>query len=73
MPKSNHKSDKELTLAADDKKVAGIAGGIAEYYNLSPVWVRIVGIVFIVLSGIIPGLLIYFIIATAIRRGESKN
>ncbi len=63
---------RNLTLAADDKKVAGIAGGIAEYYNLSPVWVRIVGIVIIVLSGIIPGLLIYFIIATAIRRGESK-
>lgn len=73
MPKSNNKSDKDLTLATDDKKVAGIAGGIAEYYNLSPVWVRIVGVIFIVLSGIIPGLLIYFIIATAIRRGESKN
>ena len=73
MPKNNHKSNNELTLSTDDKKASGVAGGIAEYYNLSPVWVRIVGVIFIVLSGIIPGLLIYFIIATAIRRGESKN
>ena len=73
MPKSNHKSDKELTLSIEDKKASGVAGGIAEYYKLSPVWVRIVGVILIVLSGIIPGLLIYFIIATAIRRGESKN
>jgi phage shock protein C len=73
MPRNSTKSEKELSLSSEDKKVAGIAGGIAEYYNLSPVWVRIVGIVFIVLSGIIPGLLIYFIIATAIRRGESNN
>jgi phage shock protein PspC (stress-responsive transcriptional regulator) len=69
------KSTKEpdITLSEDDRHLAGVAGGIADYYKLSPTWVRIVGIVFIVLSGVIPGLIIYFVLAAAIKHGDNKS
>ncbi len=56
---------KELTLSKD-KKLMGVAGGIAEYFDADPAWVRIIALVFIILTGVIPGLIIYFIIGSVI-------
>ncbi|MBI2797722.1 PspC domain-containing protein [Candidatus Saccharibacteria bacterium] len=70
MPK---KKEAQLELSKSDKKATGLSGGIAEYYQLSPVWVRIVAVIFIVLTGIIPGLIIYFLISAAIKQGESAE
>ncbi len=56
---------KELTLSKD-KKLMGVAGGIAEYFDMDPAWVRIIALVFIILTGVIPGLIIYFIIGAVI-------
>lgn len=53
------KKTPELQLNTKDAKVAGVASGIAEYYHQDPAWVRLLGVVFIILSGIIPGLIIY--------------
>jgi phage shock protein PspC (stress-responsive transcriptional regulator) len=64
MPKKKP-SKKELTLSKD-KKLLGVAGGIAEYFDTDPAWVRIIALVFIVLTGIIPGFIIYFIIGSVI-------
>lgn len=58
MPKKTKKTP-ELQLNTKDAKVAGVASGIAEYYHQDPAWVRLLGVVFIILSGIIPGLIIY--------------
>ena len=46
--------------------------GIAEYFDTDPALVRIIALIFIVVTGIIPGLIIYFIIAKAIMP-EAKN
>lgn len=62
---------KVLTLS-QDKKISGVAGGIAEYFDTDPALVRIIALIFIVVTGIIPGLIIYFIIAKAIMP-EAKN
>ena len=56
---------KELTLSKD-KKLLGVAGGIAEYFDTDPAWIRIIALVFIVITGIVPGLIIYFIIGSVI-------
>lgn len=65
MPTKKTTSKKELTLSKD-KKLMGVAGGVAEYFDTDPAWVRIISLVFIVLTGIIPGIIIYFIIGSVI-------
>ena len=63
---------KELTLSKD-KKALGVAGGIAEYFETDPAWVRIIALIFIIATGLIPGLIVYFIIGKAIiPEGKKK-
>ncbi len=59
------KSKKTLTLSKD-KKLLGVAGGVAEYFDIDKAWARIIALLFIVFSGIIPGLILYFIIGSVI-------
>ena len=56
---------KELTLSKD-KKILGVAGGIAEYFDTDPAWIRIVALILIISTGVIPGLIVYYIIGKAI-------
>jgi phage shock protein PspC (stress-responsive transcriptional regulator) len=57
--------NKHLKLSKD-KKLLGVAGGIAEYFNLDKSLVRIIALILIVTAGIIPGFIIYFIIGSVI-------
>jgi phage shock protein C len=57
--------NKHLKLSKD-KKLLGVAGGIAEYFNLDKSLVRIIALILIVMAGIIPGFIIYFIIGSVI-------
>jgi len=57
--------NKHLKLSKD-KKLLGVAGGIAEYFSIDKSLVRIIALIFIVMSGIIPGFIIYFIIGSVI-------
>ena len=59
-PQNNH-----LKLSKD-KKLLGLVGGIAEYFSLDKSLLRIIALIVIVMSGIIPGFIIYFIIASVI-------
>ncbi len=59
------KSKKTLTLSKD-KKLLGVAGGVAEYFDIDKAWARIIALLVIVFSGIIPGLILYFIIGSVI-------
>jgi phage shock protein PspC (stress-responsive transcriptional regulator) len=50
---------RRLTRSADDKMVAGVCAGIAEYFGWSPLRVRIVYVVGSIISAAFPGLFIY--------------
>ena len=52
---------KKLYRSRADKKIAGVCGGLAEYFNIDPVIVRI-GFVILLLPGGFPGLLPYIIL-----------
>jgi phage shock protein C len=41
---------------------AGVAAGLAEYFNLDPTLVRVLFALFVVVSGFIPALLVYLIL-----------
>ena len=53
--------DKKLYKSKVDKKVAGVCGGVAEYFEIDPTIVRLVAVVLILGWG--SGLLAYIIAA----------
>ncbi|MFC1564325.1 PspC domain-containing protein [candidate division KSB1 bacterium] len=67
-PKAEAKPRQQGTLYRSrvDRKIAGVCGGLGEYFNIDPTIVRIVMVVFILFSQIFPGLIIYFIMAVVI-------
>ncbi|MBR6206635.1 MAG: PspC domain-containing protein [Oscillospiraceae bacterium] len=52
---------KRLTKSSADRKLAGVCGGIAEYFDIDPTIVRIAWVLFCCLGG--SGLLAYIICA----------
>ena len=52
---------KKLTKSSADRKLAGVCGGIAEYFEIDPTIVRIAWVLFCCLGG--SGLLAYIICA----------
>lgn len=38
---------KRLTLSSTDKKIAGVCGGIAEYFEVDPVLIRIIWLILV--------------------------
>lgn len=52
---------KRLTRSADDKRIAGVLGGLAEYFDVDPVLVRLLFVLATVFSGIVPGILGYIL------------
>ena len=51
---------RRLTRSMTDKMIAGVCGGIADYFDIDPTLVRI-GFVVLALAGIFPGVLAYII------------
>lgn len=49
-----------LYRSRDDKIVAGVCGGIAEYFKIDPVLVRVLWLVFTLMGG--AGVLLYIIL-----------
>ncbi len=72
-----HKSKKqrtEIKLSKKDVKFTGVTGGIAEYYKQDPAWVRVGAVVLIILTGIVPGLLIYSVFYLLMKKtSEGKK
>lgn len=54
-------SGKKLYKSSTDKKLAGVCGGIAEYFNIDATLVRLGWVIFSLLGG--SGLLAYIIAA----------
>ncbi len=57
---------KTLYRSLQNKQVAGVIGGLAEYLDQDASMLRLVAILVIVFSGFMPGLLAYFIAAAVI-------
>lgn len=50
---------RRLYRSRQDRKIAGICGGLADYFRVDPVWIRIIFLVFLFLGG--SALLVYII------------
>ncbi len=59
---------KRLFLSTEDKKLTGLCGGIAAYFDADPSLVRLAWIIFTALTGIMPGIIAYIIASIVIPR-----
>ena len=55
-----------LRRRRDGEKFAGVCGGLAEYFDLDPTLVRVVYLVATFFTGIVPGIILYVILALVI-------
>jgi phage shock protein C len=64
---------KRLVLNQHDRKITGLCAGLADYFDVDVTIVRLIVLIGTVMTGVVPGVLIY-IIASAItpKQGEVK-
>ena len=51
---------------SSDKQLAGVCGGIGEYFDIDPTLIRLAWIILTILTGIMPGIIGYVIAAMVI-------
>lgn len=61
---------KKLMRSRKDKMIAGVCGGIAEYFNQDPTLVRIIYVLVSIFSIAFPGILVYIILWLVIPESE---
>ena len=52
-----------LTKSSSDRMIAGVCGGLAEYFDIDPTLVRVGYVLLSVVSAGFPGILVYIILA----------
>ena len=53
----------------DDRIIAGVAGGLADYWNTDPSWIRIVWVVLAIVTGGL-GLVVYIVMAIVVPQED---
>ena len=61
---------KPLRRSRSNRMVAGVVGGLAEYWSLDPTLARVIFVVVSILSAAFPGLLVYANLWLIINEGE---
>ncbi len=60
-----------LRRSRNDRMIAGVCGGLAEYYGISPFRVRLLYVIIPVASAAFPGILVYLALWFLIPNDES--
>jgi phage shock protein C len=62
---------KKLYRSTEDRMIAGVCGGIAEYFDIDPILVRVLAVI-LLLPGGFPGLLPYIVLWIAVPEKPAK-
>ena len=62
---------RRLRRSRKDRLIAGICGGLAEYFVLDPTLVRVLYVLVSILSAAFPGILVYLILWLVVPEEES--
>ena len=63
--------NKRLYRSSRDAMLGGVAGGMADYFNLDPTLIRLLLVLLAVVTGGFPALLVYVILWVIMPRGPS--
>lgn len=61
---------KKLYLSTADKKISGVLGGLAEYFDVDSTLIRVLFIFILIMTGFIPGMLFYIIVTLIIPKNR---
>lgn len=64
---------KKLYRSEENKILAGIMGGLGEYFDVDPVFIRLIAVTVLILSGILPGIIVYVIALFLVPRKPSTE
>lgn len=64
---------KKLYLSKKDRKIAGVCGGLAEYFEIDSVVVRVLFVFLLVFTGFAPGIVFYILAALIIPKQPNQN
>lgn len=64
---------KRLYVSTKDRTLAGVCGGIAEYYAVDSTLVRLAWVLMTFVTGLFPGLLAYIVAAIIIPTRPEKS
>jgi phage shock protein C len=62
---------KRLYRSKKDAYIAGVCGGLGEYFNIDPTVVRLLAILLLIVTGFFPVILIYIILSVVIPRNPT--
>lgn len=60
--------NKKLYLSDTDKKIAGVCGGIGEYFDIDPTLIRLAWVFLLLPTAVVGGVVGYFIAAAIIPK-----
>lgn len=63
-------SDKKLLRLSRHRMLGGVCAGFAEYYDIEPLFVRLLYIVTTAASAVVPGIVIYLVLWALMRPAE---
>lgn len=63
---------KKLYLSKTDKKIAGVCGGFAEFFEVDSTLLRVLFIFLLIFTGVVPALIFYIIAALVIPKRPSN-
>ncbi|MDL2311808.1 PspC domain-containing protein [Bacteroidales bacterium OttesenSCG-928-B11] len=66
----NNTNYKKLYRSINDRKIAGVCGGLGEYFTIDPTIVRVLFVALLVLGG--SGLLLYLLLWLIVPDGSQK-
>ena len=65
--------ERRIKRSVNNRMIAGICGGIAEYFKVDPVIVRIAVVIIDVLTGFFPVIILYFLLIWVIPLDSSEK
>jgi phage shock protein C len=67
-----HDVSRQLRRSRTNRLIAGVVGGLAEYFGVDPTLMRVVYVVGSIVSAAFPGLLVYFLLWLLIPDAEDR-
>ncbi len=64
-------TNRYLHRSSTDRMLAGVCGGLAEYLDTDPTFIRLAWVIVTIITGVVPGVIAY-IVATIIIPGEQR-
>jgi phage shock protein C len=59
-----------LRRSRSNRKIAGVVGGLAQYFGLDPTLARVIYVVLSIVSAAFPGILVYVLLWVLIPQGD---